>query len=272
MGLVMEEIEDEYFNGLWKETSLGTYYEVIPLHHSQDITWKEIKEKDPFISRGWFELARLPSQDRIEFTRQYWLSKLPYHAKLMEAINQFFLSIGDIGIYIAQKEPIDSFESFLMYKLKDRKGFFRGKAGASDEQIHSLEDVFKDAIPPNDYVAFLRIHNGFSKATDTGILTTYELQEKTNQFRSLLDLEDPLITAKGTLVNPDTLIPFYESFGMPVFQCFWTEWYPDNEMGNVYYTGIDNTLSDVIRSHTSTDNLAFKTFSDWLVFYLEILS
>ena len=52
----MEEIGDEYFNKVLKRAPLGTFHEVIPLHQSQDVTWKEIREKDPQFPRGWFEL------------------------------------------------------------------------------------------------------------------------------------------------------------------------------------------------------------------------
>ena len=268
----MEEIGDEYFNNVLKRAPLGSFHEVLPLHQSQDVTWKEVRDKEPLFPRGWYELAHLSSEDRIDFTKEYWLSRMPYHAKLMGAIQHFFSSLDDVGVYLLQKEIGEPFEACLMYHLKEDKGFFRGKPSADDEDIFEVEKVFKDAIPPPDYLAFLRIHNGFSKAADTGLVTTYDLEDRTREFRQLIDLEDPIITATGALVNPDSLIPFYESFGMPVYQCFWTEWYPNSEMGNVYYSGIDNSLSDVIRSHTSTDNLAFKSFSDWLVFYLEILA
>ena len=58
---------------------------------------------------------------------------------------------------------------------------------------------------------------------------------------------------------------------MPFFQCFWLEWYPEDEMGNVYYSGVANTISDLAAKATSAENMAFPTFTDWLMFYLETI-
>jgi hypothetical protein len=56
---------------------------------------------------------------------------------------------------------------------------------------------------------------------------------------------------------------------MPFYQCFWAEWYPEQEMGNVYYSGESKTISDVFGSFSSSETMAFTTFTDWLMFYLE---
>ena len=46
-------------------------------------------------------------------------------------------------------------------------------------------------------------------------------------------------------------------------------WYPGSEMGNVYLSGIDYTISDYRDRKEWADRLAFPTFLDWLAFYLE---
>ncbi len=118
----------------------------------------------------------------------------------------------------------------------------------------------------------MEIHNGFSKTTDTGIISTRMMPLVYERFLSLIDKDNPPLTTKGKSVNPRSLIPFYESFGMPFYQCFWKDWYPENEMGNVYYSGSAHTISDPENGDLSGDSMAFPTFLDWLFFYLEIIS
>ena len=40
-------------------------------------------------------------------------------------------------------------------------------------------------------------------------------------------------------------------------------------MGNIYYSGIEHTISDFKDPAMWVENLAFSTFLDWLAFYLE---
>ena len=87
------------------------------------------------------------------------------------------------------------------------------------------------------------------------------------RFQKLLDNSEPLISPEGEVIDLKKLIPFYESFGMPVFQCFYSDWYPEQEMGNVYYSGLTQTISDL--KLPLSESLAFPTFLDWLLFYLE---
>lgn len=272
----MDHHVKEFYNRSSDDYSKGNFHDVIPLHESPDIDWNSISKKIPQLSRGWFELARLNTKDRIEFTRDYWLSKLPYHPNFSEFLFSFFDNLDDIGIFISQKKFADPYEANLIYSLRDNSGFFRGAIGAKEEEILRLQKSFPDYILPVDYLAFLRIHDGFCKATDcTGITKSELMKEKYLQFQETLALEESITitTTKGDQVDPKTLIPFYESFGMPFYQCFWAEWYPENEMGNVYYSGITKTISAVSGEKISSEeNMAFPTFSDWLMFYLERIS
>lgn len=97
--------------------------------------------------------------------------------------------------------------------------------------------------------------------------------ENYTQFQTMLEsLESRVTTERGLTVNPKSLIPFYESFGMPFFQCFWGDWYPQNVMGmgNVYFSMTSKTISDPLNYEDSSSlNMAFTTFIDWLMFYLE---
>lgn len=246
----------------------GHYHSVIPLHKSSHITWEEISKKAPNLSRGWYELAHLSASDRIEFSREFWLSKLPYRPNLDEFLTRFFSSLDDIGIFITQKKFEDPFETHLVYSIRGDGGFFCGAPPATETQLANLQRSFPDCIFPNDFMLFLQIHNGFCKATDsTGITSTDHVVENYETFLKIQT--DPIMTSKGSFIDPSTLIPFYESFGMPFYQCFLTDWYPDQEMGNVYYSGESKTISDIYSGALGPETMAFPTFTDWLMFYLE---
>jgi hypothetical protein len=266
----MDHHVKEYYRQSSDETPRGHFHAVIPLHEAPDITWKAITEKVPDLNRGWFELAHLSTKDRIEFTRDFWLTKLSYRPGFDEFLSRFFASLDDIGIFITQKKFEDPFEANLVYSIKGNSGFFRGNPPISEKNLEALKRYFSEYMLPQDYLIFLQIHDGFCKTTDTtGLTKSTQMPESYENFQKLIQKHEPMVTSKGRTVNPNTLIPFYESFGMPFFQCFWAEWYPEQEMGNVYYSGQAKTISDVDSNVSSTEIMAFPTFIDWLVFYLE---
>lgn len=261
----------EFFKQFSDDVPSGNFHKVIALHEGPDMDWETLSELVPCICKGWYELSHLSPRDRIDFTRDYWLAKLPYKEGASEAIVRFFDSLDDVGIYLTQKRSDDPFQSCLVYSLKDNTGFYRGGSPANDEMIDELQQEFPDYLLPEDYKAFLKIHNGFWKTTDcTGIIGTKEMKALYDRFQIMAASLDRVLTFDGKEVNPKTLIPFYESFGLPFFQCFWAEWYPQNEMGNVYFLGNQNTISFSSNSGGSgVERLAFPTFLDWLMFYLE---
>lgn len=260
----------DFYRQFSDEAPRGNFHSVIALHQTPDISWNSIKEKVPSLCRGWFELAHLNNNDRIEFLRDFWLAKLPYRRGVDTFINRFFASLDDIGIFLTQKKFEDSYESHLVYSIKEDGGFFRGASPASEKSLDDLQKAFSGNIFPNDYLAFLQIHNGFCKATDcTGITASENVPQSYAALQEMLKKHEPIVTSRNTIVDPKTLIPFYESFGMPFYQCFWTDWYPDQEMGNVYYSGEAKSISDVFSGASSSEMMAFPTFIDWLMFYLE---
>ncbi len=249
----------------------GHFHQVIQLHDNPEIKWDNISKKVKRIPKGWCELSRLGKEDRIGFTYDFWLSKLPYHPHLDESLNRFFSSLDDIAFYVTQKTFDDPFEAHMVYSVSNDRGFYRGAVPASEEELFELQKHFSGFVLPEDYLAFLSIHNGFCKATDcTGLTSAGKMKEKYASFQKMLDEKGvPNIATNGT-ANPHSLIPFYESFGMPFFQCFWGEWHPEGEMGNVYYSSTSNTISSVDNHGSSTpESMSFKTFTDWLIFYLE---
>ncbi|HRD55047.1 MAG TPA: SMI1/KNR4 family protein [Parachlamydiaceae bacterium] len=252
----------------------GNFHKVIALHQNEALSFEEIHEKVPAMPRGWFELAHLSSSDRIEFTRDFWITKLPYHPMLQEFLIQFFQSVEDIYIFVVQKKWDDSFDAHMVYSLKKEAGFFKGYPPVLEKSILQLQSDFQGVIFPKDYLAFLEIHNGFCKTTDcTGILNTKYIKSSYDKLQAdIAKFDKELANTKGTAADPKSLIPFYESFGMPFFQCFFKDWYPEDEMGNVYYSGNSNTISDVKKKDPGSEAMAFATFSDWLLFYLETIS
>ncbi len=102
-------------------------------------------------------------------------------------------------------------------------GFFHGEPAATTDNLINLQKDFPEYIFPLDYLAFLEIHNGFAKWTDTGIIKTAEMKEDYKNFQKMLSNEEPLHDSKGQNIDPKALIPFYKSYGMPFFQCFWAD-------------------------------------------------
>lgn len=261
----------EYYTAYSDASPHGHFHAVIPLHEKLELDWQGASRIAPKLCRGWYELSRLSGEDRIDFTREFWLSKFPYYPGLNESLTKFFSRVDDIGIFLVQPRNDEPYQVQFVYSLKDNSGFFHGEAPAQESELNALQKLFPAYILPVDYMDFLQIHNGFSKLTDTGILKTSEMEETYQSFQKMLGKEDPIITANGTTVNPKSLIPFYKSFGMPFFQCFWSDWYPGAEMGNVYYSNVTKTISDCTKPDGRVETMAFETFVDWLMFYLETI-
>ncbi len=240
------------------------------LHEEPDFSWEEVEKKVGPYARGWSELARLSPEDRIGFTSDFWASQLPYHPKLEKFLERFFSNIDDIGVFITQKNKNDPYNITMVYNIKGDKGFYRGGLPATEDDCLNLQGQFADHILPEDYFSFARIHNGFCKATDvTGIIRLDRVREVYESFQQRLCQGDGVKTSSGKEVDPQTLLPFYESFGMPYFQCFWNEWHPEQEMGNVYCSLTEMMISDPKEGEGGVENLAFKTYIDWVMFYLE---
>lgn len=260
----------EYFNESSKDAVPSSYHKVIALHEDSEIKWEEISVKAPILPKAWFELSHLTSQDRIDFTREYWQQKLVYHPNLSAFLNNFFSTLDEIGVYLVQKNKTDAFEVFLVYSRANNNGYYRGSLPVQEEEVLMMESMFPDIIFPADYLAFLRIHNGFFKTTDsTGLTRASEMKDNYDAFQFLFADEQGLVTKSGQALDPKKLIPFYVSFGMPYYHCFWAEWYPQEEMGVVYVCGAEKTISDITHSDNLIEGLAFPTFTDWLMFYLE---
>lgn len=266
----MNRLINDHYIAFSEHSPAGKYHAVVALHDTPDLTWKHLHKIAPSLPRGWYELSRLPSLDRVEFSRDFWLSRLPYHPELSEFLTNLFKQIDDVGVFLTQKTFEDPMRPEMAYSFIGEGGFLRGSPPATDTDIIALEQALPSVILPADYRAFLRIHNGFGKHQDTGLFSSKDVPVRWQRFQDeLMKLDPPLVNSKGETVNPKALIPFYESYGLPCYQCFWSDWYPMEEMGNVYYSGLTKILSDFSGEGSWGENLAFPTFSDWLMFYLE---
>ena len=259
----------EFFRELSEENPTGNFHRVTVVDEASSLTWNEAVGLVPSMPKGWFELAKLDPADKLEFIRDYWLSKLPYEPECHECIPEFFERLDDIHIVITEKRDDEPYEAQMVYSLRDNGGFFCGQTPASDDVINTLQNAFPELIFPPDYLAFLAIHNGFCKFCDTGLIKLEQMKESYLLFQEFLGQQPPIELPGRGLLDPKALMPFYESFGLHCYQCFCSEWYPEHEMGNVYYSGIEKTLSDPKSPGSSSETLAFPTFLDWLVFYLE---
>ena len=264
----MNEHARRFYSEFSEDTPQGNFYRVIYIQDLPDLSWGDARKIAPGLSKGWYELSRLSPGDRVAFTRDYWKLTLPYIPHVDAGITDFFSRVEDVSVLSVQKLVGEEPEAILVYSLKNNEGYFHGGAPSDEGATLNLQQYFSDHLLPEDFLAFLKIHDGFAKCTDTGIAKTLVIPRLYREFQEFLDSKMPLETLSGKAVNPRQLIPFYESFGMHCYQCFWGDWYPEQEMGNVYYCGLEHSLLDHEKGKEATENLAFSTFIDWLAFYL----
>jgi hypothetical protein len=254
----MNSLVSQFFS----EGDENPFKEVRFLSEEPNAKWEEVSQVAFDLPPSWFELSRISPRDRVEFTRDFWLDRIPYHPKAHPALFDFFEQLDDVAVVLTRRMDEEPMDAELVYSLGDNSCFFRGKPPASDGETQELKHLL-EVNWPRDYLSFLRIHNGFGKRSEMGLL---ELQDVLEAKKRVFDLL--LKAEKKMKVDPGSLIPFYETLGLSSFQCFYTEWYPGSEMGNVYVSGIDYTVSDLSNKMLWTENRAFPTFSEWLSYYL----
>lgn len=263
----------EHFHEFYgREGKPEVFHQVIALNRETHLKWEELSQKIPLLPRGWYELSRLSIEDRIEFTRAFWLGKIPFispdESHLEERLETFFESLDDIEIFATQSKVGGPFDVHMVYGLKEATGFFHGGPPLNEGGLETLKKQFSRINFPPDYLAFLQIHDGFSKYTDTGVIKSRDLSRTYQHLQEILS-DEILVRPDGEVIDPVNLIPFYESFGLHCYQCFYSDWYPSLEMGNIYFSEHDRTVSNFLDHYHLEENLAFPTFLGWLIFYLE---
>lgn len=244
------------------------FQEVLFLSEHPELSWEEISERAPDLPRSWYELSRISPPDRVEFTRDFWINFLPYDPQVTSSLSQFFDQLDDVGVVLSRFEEEEPLKPELVYSLGDGSSFFRGNPAASEGDLEEVKHEIEVPLP-RDYLSFLKIHNGFGKLSEMGLLPVEEISMARRRVIDLF-LKSPLPLRSGIhLVDPSSLVPFYESLGLASYQCFFIDWYPKSEMGNVYLSGLDYTISDTQSNKSATESLAFPSFLEWLVAYLE---
>jgi hypothetical protein len=229
--------------------------------------WSELEKSAPDLPRGWFELSRIRPHDRIDFVSSLWLENLPYRPAAHDALSDFFDRLDDVGVVLT-REGVEAWSPELVYSLEDDSCFFRGLLPCTEPDLGEMRQEI-GALLPKDYIAFLKMHNGFGKISEMGLLKASEIGDARRRLMQIIRNDERLLKSSQGIVEPGSLIPFFEVLGLNSFQCFDSDWYPENEMGNVYFSGIDYTLSERSDRQKWADNLAFPTFSDWLANYVE---
>jgi hypothetical protein len=242
------------------------FYDVILIDDSCKVGVERLQELCIDFPKEWFELSRLDPSLKIEFARDYCLEALPYVPRIYGFLYDFFSKIEDIDIFLTKKEKHDLYKCELVYSMKDGS-FFRGNPPANEETIDELKTQFN--ILPKDFIAFLKIHDGFSKNLDSGIIPAEKLKEVSDHFYENIFNSGKVIKCGKKIVDPSSLIPFYTSFLNEDFQCFYADWFQENEMGNVFYSEAESSISDYHNDLSWVENLSFPTFLDWLLFYIE---
>ena len=143
-----------------------------------------------------------------------------------------------------------------------------GEPPCGDADIQELRNEI-DVSLPRDYLSFLKIHNGFGKLSEMGMLEIQEIADARRRVIEMILKTEKRVRSGELIVDAGALFPFFEALGLSSFQCFYSDWYPGSEMGNVYLSGIDYTISDVSNKKSWVENLAFPTFSEWLSYYLQ---
>ncbi len=262
----MNALVQEFYHTSAKKGE-SVFDSVLFLSESKE-SWEKTRALCGDLPRGWYELSRISCADRIAFTRDFWIGKLSYHPSFYKFISDFFGRLDDVDVILSRESKGAPWIAEMVYSLKENRSFFRGSPPCKEEDLAALKGSF-NVILPRDYLSFLEIHNGFGKLSELGLLSAKEVISVREKLMNSLLANEKSLMNRGRVVDPGALIPFFASFGTDSYQCFFSDWYPGNEMGNVYFSGIDYTLSECSDPKEWFDQLAFPTFLDWMAFYME---
>lgn len=243
--------------------------DVIFLSQKNNYSWDEISQKIPDLPKSWYELSRVHPLERIEFVKLLWQDLLPFHPKFSSYIERFFEKLDDIAIVIAKRGG--EYFPEMVYSFSDHSTFFVGKPPATFDDIRYFISQLGFALP-KDFLSFLILHNGFGRLSSNGILSIDDVHLERQRVRKILMGNNFIIDHRGGVVNPQSLIPFYVDSGLNSFQCFYVDWSPLDEIGNVYLSGLNNAISDISKSFDLSEELAFATFFEWFIQFLEGMS
>lgn len=243
------------------------FKEVIFLSEESEASFEDLCLTALDLPRAWYELSRISARDRVEFTREFWLDRIPYHPAAHPLFFAFFEKLSDVMVVLTRSMENEPMDAELVYSLRDGSSFFRGRPPCESGELMDLEDLLQVNLP-RDFLSFLRIHDGFGKLSEMGLIEALEIPETKRRVMDRILKSEKRIFSGNKEVDPGSLIPFFEALGLSSFQCFYKDWYPGSEMGNVYFSGIEDTVSDISDKKTWMEKKAFSSFSEWLAHYL----
>ncbi|MBF5050932.1 hypothetical protein CLAVI_000554 [Candidatus Clavichlamydia salmonicola] len=230
-------------------------------------SWEEVSKEISLLPRGWFELAHLSREDRILFTREFWLLRLGDEISsvdVLEKLNIFFDNMEDISIYAIQHLENQGYEVRMVYSMRHAGFFFQGGPPAFSLSIEQLNQKF-DNIFPKDYLAFMGIHDGFGNCEDVGIIPTKEMAKSYQKFQQFLSLGERKYN--GISLDKIGLIPFYESVDLYSYQCFsMNNILANGGMANINFSSTDFESNE--KGYTRK-SCKFLSFLSWFVSYIE---
>lgn len=246
----------------------NSFKDVIFLRPDLDLGYDEICVKCPNFPRGYYELSHLGLKDRIEFIYSFWEKTLSFDLHVNQFFKDFFSRVEDIGIFLVRKEVDPDYQCHFIYSLDDDHTFYKAGPSADLQFLERLKGQFQESLP-QDYINFFKIHDGFAKDGDLGLIPSRELLKERRTLQAKIQHLNGLFQEKK--IDPEGLIPFYKTFGLDIYQCFIRDWYPEKEMGNTLFSLNEGYISDYNDSLSRSKNLAFPTFLDWLMFYMEVI-
>lgn len=224
-------------------------------HAIEGLSWKEVTKQAPRVPRGWYELMGFPKQDRLQFFLEFWLTTLECESTI---IRRFFDILDSIDVYIYRigKKP---YEVCMLYSSKDGLHEFHGAPPLAS--CFYNPPILGDSV----YQSFFRIHNGFGKYDDLGILPYRSLGKAQHELSKQLRHHGVLSREESCLSCG--FFPFYGYPEATSYQCFLCD--PEVRQGRpspnicVNTNFLENLEPDF--SHYSQ----FKTsFLEWLEDYL----
>jgi len=238
------------------------YFQVSALKEHKAKSLEECQHIAPLLSEGWWEFAQLTDQLQREFLREFWIHALPYVPHIYRMIDDFFARVQKITIYLVQEKQGEAFKPLMVYQFESE--YYAGGPPLCPREVSHFKQLISFPLP-QDYLLFFQIHDGFAKGKEKGVFPLATLNEVYGRFQQEVSLLSEKLKIESQVVDPQDLLPFYSPAAKETYQCFYKDWYPDGEVGNICAFLEEQRLSTLKQGETS----AFVSFLDWLSFYLQ---
>lgn len=236
-------------------------------------SWSSLCTVVPLCPKGWYELTKFSSKERISLVKDFWLSQLCQsfvEQDELTKIENFFNCLEDIVICAFKSNYETHFNVKMIYLIKDSIIFFSGNPPFSHNYDYLKLQLWNDL--PESYYKFFNIHDGFSCCDDLGIISTKKISRIYYQFQDYLEKEELISIYKG--LNLSSFIPFYGGSLVHSYQCFLVNLPFDKEEPlNAPFLESDlMCLNSLLVNSSSSlfDHNIFSSFITWLGCYLNV--